>query len=107
MADVKSAVADIKRYDASADETLVAAVFKGLGPAVQNKDASLVSCADQKELDRVRDNFLINKLGMSDGPELDTAILEVCETMKADARKSRVTFYYLLTKKFGKESVYA
>lgn len=107
MADVDSAVADVKKYDSGADEALVAAVFKGLGPAVYNRDASLVSCSDQAELDRVRDNFLVKKLGLSTGPELDAAIKEVCETMKATRQKSRVTFYYLLTKKFGKESVYA
>lgn len=107
MAKVESAIADVKKYDSGADDALIMAVFKGLGPAVHNKDASLVSCSDQAELDRVRDNFLIKKLGMSAGPELDAAIKEVCETMKASRQKPRVTFYYLLTKKFGKESVYA
>jgi len=107
MADVASAVADVKKYDSGADDALIAAVFKGLGPAVHNKDAKLVSCSDQAELDTVKQNFLIKKLGMSDGPELDAAIKEVCETMKETRQKSRVTFYYLLTKKFGKESVYA
>ena len=107
MADVASAVADVKKYDGGADEALVAAVFKGLGPAVHNKDACLVSCSDPSELNTVRNNFLIKKLGMSEGPELDAGIKEVCETLKDTRRKSRVTFYYLLTKKFGKESVYA
>jgi hypothetical protein len=107
MADVESAVADVKKYDSGADEALITAVFKGLGPAVHNKDASLVSCSDPAELDTVKKNFLIKKLGMTDGPELDAAIKEVCETLKETRQKSRVTFYYLLTKKFGKESVYA
>ena len=107
MADVNSAIADVKKYDSGADADLVAAVFKGLGPAVHNKDAKLVSCSDPSELDTVRKNFLMKKLGLSEGPELDAAIKEVCETMKATRQKSRVTFYYLLTKKFGKESVYA
>ena len=107
MADVNSAIADVKKYDSGADDALISAVFKGLGPAVHNKDASLVSCSDPAELATVKKNFLIKKLGMTDGPELDAAIKEVCETMKATRQKSRVTFYYLLTKKFGKESVYA
>ncbi len=107
MADVASAVTDVKKYDSGADDALIAAVFKGLGPSVHNKDASLVSCSDPAELDTVKKNFLIKKLGMSDGPELDAAIKEVCESMKETRQKSRVTFYYLLTKKFGKESVYA
>jgi hypothetical protein len=107
MADVASAVADVKKYDSGADDALIGKVFKGLGPAVHNKDASLVSCSDPAELATVKNNYLIKKLGMSDGPELDAAIKEICETMKETRQKSRVTFYYLLMKKFGKESVYA
>ncbi|KAG1707527.1 Dephospho-CoA kinase [Nymphon striatum] len=76
MADVESAIADVKKYDKGADDALITAVFKGLGPAVHNRDASLVSCSDQAELDRVRDNFLVKKLGMTKGPELDAAIKE-------------------------------
>jgi len=107
MATVEDAITNVKKFDAGADEALIAKVFKGLGPAVHNKDASLVSCSDPKELETVKKNFLIKKLGLSDGPELDAAIQEVCEKMKDARQKSRVAFYYFLTKKFGKESVYA
>ena len=34
--------------------------------------------------------------------ELDTAVMDVCQKMKADHDKSRVAFYYLLAEKFGK-----
>ena len=107
MADVETAIKDVKKFDKNADDALITAIFKGLGPSVHNKDASLVSCSDPKELATVRKNFLLKKLGMKDVPELDAAIKEVCETMKSSRQKSRVTFYYLLTKKLGKESVYA
>ncbi len=107
MAKVEDAIANVKKFDSGADEALITAVFKGLGPSVHNRDASLVSCSDQKELDTVKKNFLIKKLGLKDGPELDEAIKEVCEKMKDSRQKSRVAFYYFLTKKFGKESVYA
>ena len=107
MADVASAIEDVKKYASNVDEALVASVFKGLGPSVYNKDACLVSCSDPAELDTVRKNYLLKKLGLPEGPELDAAIQEVCVTLKETRRKSRVTFYYLLCKKFGKESVYA
>ncbi len=107
MAKVEDAIANVKKFDSGADEALITAVFKGLGPSVHNRDASLVSCSDQKELDTVKKNFLIKKLGLKDGPELDEAIKEVCEKLKDSRQKSRVAFYYFLTKKFGKESVYA
>jgi len=107
MAKVEDAIITVKKFDKNADDALIAAVFKGLGPAVHNKDASSVSCTDKKELETVKKNFLIKKLGLSDGPELDAAIKEVCEKMKDAHIKSRVAFYYFLTKKFNKESVYA
>lgn len=107
MAKVEDAIVTVKKFDSSADDALITAVFKGLGPSVHNRDASSVSCTDKKELDTVRKNFLIKKLGLSDGPELDEAIKEVCEKMKSSRVKSRVAFYYFLTKKFGKESVYS
>jgi hypothetical protein len=89
------------------DSALVEAVAKGLGPSIYNNDSSRVSCSDQTEMDRVKTNFLINKLGLTDGPELDAAIKEVCEAMgSANRNKYRTLFYASLVRKFGKESVY-
>ena len=89
------------------DSALVEAVAKGLGPSIYNDDSSRVSCTDQTEMDRVKTNFLINKLGLTDGPELDAAIKEVCEAMGTSNRnKYRTLFYASLVKKFSKESVY-
>ncbi len=107
MADLASAVADVQKYDSGADEKLAGAIFDSLKLVHENKDAMLVSCGDDNELTTVKKNFLMKKLGMDDSPELDAAIKDVCATMKEARMKSRVTFYYLLTKKFGKESVYA
>jgi hypothetical protein len=53
--------------------------------------------------DRVRDGFLKKKLALTDSDaDLDKAVLGVCERMKTDRDKSRVTFYYLLAEKYGK-----
>ena len=35
-------------------------------------------------------------------PDLDGAIKSVCQVMKADRTKSRLTFYYLLAEHFDK-----
>lgn len=107
MADLASAVADVKKYDSGVDESLVEAIFNSLKPVHANKDAMLVGCSDDSELTTVKKNFLMKKLGMDDSPELDAAVKETCETMKDSRMKARITFYYLLTKKFGKESAYA
>lgn len=95
-----------ERGVADLDETLLTAVAKGLGPSIYLADASLVSCSDDTELNRVREKFLIGKLGLSDGPELDAALKSVCEQLSHVPRKPRAVFYYLLVKHFGKESMY-
>ena len=89
------------------DLDLLKAVAKGLGPSIYNADSSLVSTSDPEELNRVKQNFLIKKLGMADSPSLDDAIKEVGEAFGSSNRnKHRAVFYYLLTKKLGKESIY-
>lgn len=99
---------EMTSMDIKFDETLLTAVAKGLGPSIYNNDASKVSGTDQAELDRVKTNFLIKKLGLADGPALDEAIAGAIDKMgKSNRNKYRAIFYYLLVKKFGKESVYA
>jgi hypothetical protein len=92
----------------SYDADLFQAVTKGLGPSIYNEDSSRVSCTDQTEMERVKNNFLIGKLGLADSPELDAALKEVCDQLGSSNRnKFRAMFYYLLVVKFGKASVFA
>lgn len=96
---------DEKKLNYDAD--LLKAVTKGLGPSIYKKDAETVSGTDPKELETVKKNFLIKKLGLNDSDKLDEAINEVLEKIgKSERNKYRAVFYYLLAKKFGKESVY-
>ena len=88
------------------DEALLRKVTKGLGPSIYLKDASMVSCSDKTELDRVRNNFLIKKHGLAEGPNLDAEIKKVCETMKDSRQKKRAVFYYHLVKNLGLEGNY-
>jgi hypothetical protein len=60
------------------------------------------------EIETVKTNFLMKKLGPSDSPDLDSAIDSVIETYgKSERNKYRAVVYYMLVKHFGKESVYA
>ena len=89
------------------DVEFLTKVTVGLGPCIYNNDASKVSGSDQTELDRVKQNFLIKKLGLKDGPELDKAIDVVLENYgTSNKSKYRAVVYYLLAKHFKKESVY-
>lgn len=85
---------------------LLKSVTKSLGPSIYLKDASLVSCSDQTELDRVKQNFLAGKLGLTDDKEMDAALKAVCEQYNANQKK-RAVFYYLLVINLKKESVFS
>lgn len=101
------AINDIKRYDNDPDTKLVEAMAKTYALVMSKRDSSSIACSDKAELATVKANFLKKKLGLAQNDsELDDAIAEVCKTMSADKNKSRLTAYYLLTKKFGKESVF-
>ena len=89
------------------DMDLLTKVTIGCGPSIYDADASTVAGSQQHELDTVKHNFLIKKLGLEDGPELDAAIDEAIETYgRSERNKYRAVIYYMLVKKFGKESVY-
>lgn len=100
--------ADIKdKFGETPDMDLLNKVVIGLGPAIYNLDASKVSGSDDKELETVKNNFLIKKLGLSDSSDLMDAIDSVIDKYgKSDKNKYRAVIYYMLTKHFGKESIY-
>lgn len=101
-------VADVKRYAANANEKAVAGIVKHLGIALKSTDASLVSCSSKDELGRVRESWLKKKLALTaSDADLDKSIKAVCDAMKGDKNKQRVTFYYLLAEKHGKVSALA
>ncbi|TIN83276.1 MAG: DUF2853 family protein [Mesorhizobium sp.] len=81
---------------------MVDKIVKHLGIALRNRDSSLVSCTDPKELERVKAGWVAKKLGISDDNKADAAIEKVCKAMAADSTKNRVTFYYLVAKDLGK-----
>ncbi|SFJ76070.1 DUF2853 family protein [Jannaschia pohangensis] len=89
------------------DMDLLTKVTIGCGPSIYNADSATVAAGQPKELETVKNNFLIKKLGLSDGPKLDEAINAVIEKYgKSERNKYRAVVYYALTKHFGKESVY-
>ena len=93
--------ADVKKYDAKADDATIGGIVRYCGIALRNRDSALVSFSDKAETDRVRNNFLKKKLGLTRSDAvLDAAIAKVGEQMKADRTKNRVTVYYLLASEF-------
>lgn len=89
------------------DLALLTKVTIGCGPAIYDADAATVAGTQASELETVKNNFLIKKLGLADGPDLMAAIDKAIETYgRSERNKYRAVIYYMLTKHFGKESVY-
>ncbi len=89
------------------DMALLTKVTIGCGPAIYNADASTVSGTQASELETVKKSFLMKKLGLADGPALDSALASVMDTYgKSNRNKHRAVVYYMLTKHFKKEAVY-
>ena len=105
---IEKYAADIKeKFGETANLDLLTKVAVGLGPAIYNADASKVSGSDSKELETIKKNFLIKKLGLKDSPELMTAIQNVVDKYGSSVRnKHRAVVYYQLAKHFKKEGVY-
>ena len=90
------------------DMDLLTKVTIGCGPSIYNADAQTVAGSQESELELVKTIFLIKKLGMSDSPDLMEGIHKVIEIYgKSERNKYRAVIYYMLTKHFGKEAVYA
>ncbi|GHC51505.1 DUF2853 family protein [Neogemmobacter tilapiae] len=89
------------------DMDLLTKVTIGCGPSIYSADSETVAASDDAELERVKNNFLIKKLGLADGPKLMEAINAVIDQYgRSERNKHRAVVYYLLTKHFGKEAVY-
>lgn len=89
------------------DMDLLRKVTIGCGPAIYNRDASTVAASQPAELETVKKNFLMKKLGLADSPALMEGIDAAMETYgKSERTKYRAVVYYMLVKQFGKESVY-
>jgi hypothetical protein len=91
----------VKKYVASPNEDAVESLVGHCGIALEKRDSAVVAATDPKELASIRSGYCARTLGLSH-EEADKAIDAVCERMKGDTHKCRVTFYYLLAEESGK-----
>jgi hypothetical protein len=105
---IKKYASDLKdKCGVTPNMDLLTKVTIGYGPSIYNDDASVVAGSQESELETVKNNFLVKKLGLKDSPELLGAIHAVLEKYgKSNKHKYRAVVYYLLTVHFKKESVY-
>ena len=96
-------LADVQKYEPSADPDHVAGIVRYCGIALRRPDSALVAFSSPEETARVRENFLKKKLALGHpDTELDEAIAAIGQRMKEDRTKNRVTVYYLLADRFGR-----
>ena len=89
------------------DMALLRKVAIGCGPVIYNRDSATVAASQPEELETIKRNFLIRKLGLEDGPHLTEGLQKAVETYgKSERQKLRAVLYYLLVKQFGRESAY-
>ena len=69
-----------EKCDMKPDMKLLTAITIACGPSIYRNDASTVSATQKSELETVKKNFLIKKLGLADTPKLDEGIDAVMET---------------------------
>jgi hypothetical protein len=96
--------ANVQKFDAKADKKVVQNIINYCGASLSSRDASLVACSDEAEVQRVAKGFITKKLGLETG-QMELA-QEVCTQMKPVRFKDRVTFYYLAAKKARKLSTF-
>ncbi len=96
-----------EKCDMKPDMKLLTAITIACGPSIYRNDASTVSATQKSELETVKKNFLIKKLGLADTLKLDEGIDAVMETYGKSVRKKyRAVVYYLLVKHFRKASLF-
>lgn len=89
------------------DMDLLTKVTIGCGPAIYDADSATVAGSDPSELETVKKNFLMKKLGLPDSPKLMEAINAAIDTYgRSERNKYRAAIYYMLVKHFGKEAAY-
>lgn len=100
---------DLKeKLGVSANMDLLTKVVIGCGPSIYDADGETVAASDKSELERIKANYLVKKLGLPDGPALMEAIQQVMTQYgSANRNKYRAVVYYMLCTHFGKQAAYA
>jgi hypothetical protein len=84
--------------ETSIDDDLLSKLVNNLKLVIDNKDALAVAGSDPSEMETVRANFVVKKLGIDDKDKGAAAVSAVAEKMSGSHMKNRAAFYYLVEK---------
>ena len=87
-----------KAGESSIDDAMLTERCNALRVLMKNRDALYVAGTDPSELETVRKNFIVKKLGVEDKAKGDATCKAVAEKMKGSRMKNRAAFYYLCAK---------
>lgn len=95
-------LADVRRYDPTADAAAIERIVKHLGVALKNAQSVHIKALDAKQIAKLREKWCGRKLGCTDRERAELAIEMADLAMGADNERKRVTFYYLVAKQLGR-----
>ena len=110
MSDLKEKLAKFKANaeeqlatagESNIDDALLSKLVDNLKLVIDNQDARSVAGSDPSELETVRKNFVVKKLGIDDKEKGTAAVNAVAEKMSASRTKNRAAFYYLVQKELS------
>lgn len=102
---VRKYAADLEGLGITVDDGLLEKCVKACGPSIYNADAETVAATDKAETDRVRDNFVMKRLGITDVAEADAAVDAAIEAYgRSNRNKYRPVMYYLIATALKREA---
>ncbi len=95
-------IENILKCNPSVDEAAVATLEGRYRLILQQPDNKLVAFSDPTEVERVKNDFLKKKLGLTDEAAIAAALAHMGQLMSDEIDKNRLTVYYVLADHFGK-----
>lgn len=93
---------DLRRLGIEPDMALLEKATAACGPSIYRADSETVAASSAEEMDRVKRNFCMKKLGATDEAAIDAAMAKAVETYgSANRNKYRAVMYYMLAGDLG------
>jgi hypothetical protein len=84
--------------ESNIDDGVLSGLVDNLKLVIDNRDALYVAGSDPSEMETVRRNFVVKKLGIDDQAKGTAAVSDVAKKMAGSRMKNRAAFYYLVQK---------